>query len=346
MTINKKKIVTHRPTPEQQQNLKVRLLSTIGLLLILGVILLLAILSTEATTWNLNVNLKATYYTFSAIMVVITGMMTYELTRVFGIKEWWNLTLVIILTLGLFIFPFFQTNINFPIYRDWKIDNWFSWWQSLICLFVYFFLMMMIGSLSKAKSVTKGLELAAFCLMIVFGMKGFTNISLSMVGFGGDLAPKYGFLTIIWIWGTIILTDSFSYLGGMLWGKHKLAPVVSPKKTWEGAVIGCAMAFLLGSAFSLLTFYLIPDHQFGPFVVSFRSLIANGHNILPGVFMVLLTLVITIWAQCGDLLFSLLKRNAKVKDFSNLIPGHGGVLDRLDSFIFTFFLFFIITLFI
>ncbi|ATZ16498.1 phosphatidate cytidylyltransferase [Entomoplasma freundtii] len=347
MPPTKKKIVTNKLNLNQRNNLKIRLLSTLGLLLILAVILVLLILSTEAAEWKLNVNLTATNYAFCVIMVIITAAMTYELTRAFGIKEWWYLTIVILMTLGLFVFPFFQTNTAFPIYRDWKIANWFSWWQSLLCLLVYIILMMVVGAFAATKSVIKGLELAAFGLLVIFGMKGFSNISLAVVGSGSELAPKYGFMTIIWIWGTVILTDSFSYIGGMLWGKHKLAPVVSPKKTWEGAIIGCAMAFIIGTIVSVLTFYLVPDHQVGPFVVSFQSLMNNNHNpALPGIFLGLLTLVITIWAQCGDLLFSLVKRTAKIKDFSNLIPGHGGVLDRLDSFVFTFFLFFIITLFI
>ncbi len=91
-------------------------------------------------------------------------------------------------------------------------------------------------------------------------------------------------------------------------GKHKMNPRISPKKSWEGFVGGIVFGFVLS------------------FVVSF-SYVSNLNPVLN----TFLCLVCPITAELGDLCFSAIKRHFAVKDFSNLLPGHGGVLDRVDS---------------
>lgn len=105
-------------------------------------------------------------------------------------------------------------------------------------------------------------------------------------------------------------TDIFALLGGMLIGKHKLTPI-SPKKTVEGAIVGTLISTIIST-----TYYMT--------LVGDVSLIK----------LILIIIVLSIMGQIGDLFFSLIKRENDVKDFSNLIPGHGGVLDRIDSIIF------------
>ncbi len=109
-----------------------------------------------------------------------------------------------------------------------------------------------------------------------------------------------------------IITDIFAYVTGMLIGKHKLLPEISPNKTWEGLIGGTIF-----SVFACSLFYYT--------------------CINPEVSKILLLCVCTflsIVGQFGDLVFSAIKRYFGKKDFSNIIPGHGGVLDRLDSMIF------------
>ena len=119
-------------------------------------------------------------------------------------------------------------------------------------------------------------------------------------------------MIFIYLFMITILTDTFAHLGGTLVGKHKLAPKISPNKTWEGSIIGGIFGTLCSA-----TFYYI------------------GIN---SNFSVLLLLIVTLFLSClgqlGDLFFSAIKRNHDIKDFSNIMPGHGGVLDRLDSIIF------------
>ena len=109
----------------------------------------------------------------------------------------------------------------------------------------------------------------------------------------------------------VMSTDAAAYAGGRLLGRHQLAPSVSPNKTIEGAIAGWLGGF---GATIALDQILNLDVQIWP--------------------LVLLAIVLPILSQLGDLVESLFKRAMDVKDSSNLIPGHGGVLDRLDSLLF------------
>ncbi|WP_165169459.1 phosphatidate cytidylyltransferase [Metamycoplasma arthritidis] len=117
-----------------------------------------------------------------------------------------------------------------------------------------------------------------------------------------------------------MIVDTFGYFGGMLLGhklfKRKFCPKISPKKTWEGAIV----SYLFGAIFVFILMYLgklTNNHTFTIFNNYIQLIV--GIIFLPAI------------AIIGDLLFSLLKRRMKVKDFSNLIPGHGGLMDRFDS---------------
>ena len=105
--------------------------------------------------------------------------------------------------------------------------------------------------------------------------------------------------------------DTFAYIAGVLIGKHKLAPSISPKKSWEG-LIGGAIAAVIGGA--AIFHYLFETAWF------------------VGALIGLMTVVT---ATCGDLIESAIKRDLAIKDMSNLLPGHGGIMDRLDSALFT-----------
>ena len=116
----------------------------------------------------------------------------------------------------------------------------------------------------------------------------------------------------IYLFVITMITDTFAHMGGTLIGKHKLAPKISPNKTWEGSITGGFFGMLCASVF----YYIF---------------INSNVNILA---LLIVTLFLSTLGQLGDLFFSCVKRKYKVKDFSNIMPGHGGVLDRLDSIIF------------
>lgn len=112
------------------------------------------------------------------------------------------------------------------------------------------------------------------------------------------------------------VTDIFAYFTGMLLGRHKLIPAVSPKKTVEGAIGGVVFCTL-----SFVGFGLIYNNFW----------VADGEKTIPLVVMAIVGFLVSIVSQVGDLSLSLLKRKYGIKDFGKLFPGHGGVLDRFDS---------------
>ena len=123
----------------------------------------------------------------------------------------------------------------------------------------------------------------------------------------------------MYVWLIIVATyvcDTGAYFCGRFLGKHKLNERISPKKTWEGAIGGWIFGAALSFAFA---YFLIPD-------------MSMNHILLASV-------VMPITGQIGDLAFSAIKRCFKIKDFSDLLPGHGGVLDRVDSLVFNFICF-------
>jgi len=121
-----------------------------------------------------------------------------------------------------------------------------------------------------------------------------------------------------WVYLAMLTTfanDTGAFFIGRAMGKHRLAPAISPTKTWEGAIGGLISA-ILGAIVIAMVLNLI-----SPFAFKYWQIILLGF--LVGVF-----------AQLGDLVESLLKRNMGVKESGNLLPGHGGILDRFDSLIF------------
>lgn len=124
-----------------------------------------------------------------------------------------------------------------------------------------------------------------------------------------------------------VFSDTFAYLVGSTLGERKLCPSISPKKTVAGAIGG-----LLGSVLCAVTFFLLFDlYAVIPVgYVSFSDSVA-----VRAVVFVVLGIVGGVLAEIGDLAASRIKRTINIKDFGNIFPGHGGVLDRLDSIMFT-----------
>ncbi len=117
---------------------------------------------------------------------------------------------------------------------------------------------------------------------------------------------------IIAVLATIWICDSAAFFGGTKFGKHKLFPRVSPNKSWEGAIFGFVFAVIAMTAAKLIILSFLSWLT----VISFGAIIGTV-------------------GQIGDLIESLFKRDAGVKDSSNLIPGHGGIFDRFDSLLYT-----------
>lgn len=169
----------------------------------------------------------------------------------------------------------------------------------------------------------------AICIPIIMYKKNYnikdafsllSNVLFLGIGFNLLISVyNYGVKYFIMLILITILTDTFALFGGKLVGKHKFTSI-SPNKTIEGCIIGTII-----STFVATMYYI--------------NIIGNTTNIFK---IVSLIALLSIIGQCGDLFFSAIKRENNKKDFSNLIPGHGGILDRLDSIIFVMFAFIII----
>lgn len=138
------------------------------------------------------------------------------------------------------------------------------------------------------------------------------NMDSFLYSFNFAESSTWGFFLLI-IFISIWSCDSFAYFIGKAYGKNKLMPKISPKKSKEGALAGLIGAIL---TFTLLGYFLLPD--------------------LPILISIITAIIIGIVGQIGDLAESMIKRDVGVKDSSSLLPGHGGLLDRFDSALFVF----------
>ena len=123
-------------------------------------------------------------------------------------------------------------------------------------------------------------------------------------------------MAILWVFVANYACDTGAYFIGIRYGKRKLNERLSPKKTIEGSIGGWVVGFMSSFLFGLI--FLQAFYTFN--------------------FLIVGSLLIPLTAQVGDLFFSSIKRHYQVKDFGGIFPGHGGVLDRIDSLIFSLFL--------
>lgn len=162
----------------------------------------------------------------------------------------------------------------------------------------------------------------------------------------------HSWTAIFIIWIPVIFNDTFAYLGGRAFGKHKLAEKISPRKTWEGVIFGVVSAIII--ILVLGGFYLLDKSEetnyLGTTIINnnIQGNILGATNISGTAYeyiwvffisLFFLGIVIGFLAVSGDLLFSLFKRINEVKDYGKLLVGHGGVLDRIDSLIFVIIFF-------
>lgn len=185
--------------------------------------------------------------------------------------------------------------------------------SALVGIFIYFILIFAVAISSKYTVTMEKMGGAFFFAMLIpYFLSSFVRIrNLEGKIDSWDIGLFYILLPLV----VAFCSDTFALFAGMLFGKHKLAPELSPKKTVEGAIGGFVGAIVCGILYGVVI------HFWFGIEVNYVLLALYGALGSP-------------IAQMGDLSFSYIKRQYGIKDFGNIFPGHGGVLDRFDSVIF------------
>lgn len=257
-------------------------------------------------------------YAFMGINTLLLLVGMYEILKLRQALKWslWFKGLVFLMALILLWMPLGDETFGPYIHNS----EWFRFWISLI-IWIFFIGLFVILRFTIKNFTTNDLIFILFwTFYLVFLFKGVNYLMLQKQG-----VMTLGWPTISYVWIIVISSDIGAYFGGSLWGKKPLAPKISPKKTWEGAITGFVMAIVLSIVFVALV------HELGR--INPLPIYEGNPGKLPVYIAYIgLSAILAFISQVGDLLFSYLKRNHNVKDFSNIFPGHGGLLDRLDGF--------------
>lgn len=233
--------------------------------------------------------LLSNQYVFDIAVVFIASMAIYEVVSALGLKEY-KIMSAIALVMPIALLLVFYTGGKYI--------------TATVYLFIAAFLLTMLFQHGRytfdiaAKFIAVSLMISLMFIHVIF-IRHLENGVLNV------------FIVLIGSW----ITDSCAYFAGYAFGKHKLAPSISPKKTIEGSVGG-----ILGVSVIL---------------TAYAHVAANIFNITANISSaIIIGLICGVISQLGDLCASVIKRENNVKDFGNIMPGHGGVMDRFDSFLF------------
>ena len=230
-------------------------------------------------------------YAFGIVQVLFLGICLLEYQNMFANsgKSTGKLSFVIWGVLSYFIVLFYL---------------WDIWGMKYLLLIILIIFKIIIGELYKNDKnpiVNIGITMLGLVYIVLpFSLLSFFYYPELNFGFPSPIL-LIGFFIVIWG------NDTFAYLSGMAFGKHKLFERISPKKTWEGTIGGALFGVIVGIVFSL-------------FYKDLNALEWIGY-----------ALTIIIFGTFGDLFESLMKRTLGLKDSGNIMPGHGGILDRFDS---------------
>lgn len=236
------------------------------------------------------------FITYPIALSLLSVIAIYEVTRVLKIEKEFALGI-----------PAYLVAAAFPFSAFFITDNSTVYLLALAAImFTYLIYVMGVAVFKRGK-------LAFPLISELFMMVTYVVVSFSSMSVVRYIDRSVGLYVLIIVFVVAWVTDSGAYIVGSLFGKHKLIPEVSPKKTVEGAIGGIVMAFC-----AMLVYGLIIDLFIEGITVNYLSL---------GIMAPILSVV----SQLGDLFASLLKREHNIKDYGNLFPGHGGVMDRFDS---------------
>ena len=243
-------------------------------------------------------------YLFPLLIAAIAFVSVFELLRCVGLEKNYFLSI-----------PLYLAALAFPILARVLRESREAFIQAgvlaILALAVYFFCVLVFSYGRDPESTPEKEQIHTGRIALVFMTSVYIIGAYSAVILLRDIPKNGKFLYLIpFVFGWV--TDTFAYFTGRLFGKHKLIPAVSPKKTVEGAIGGAVCCALVAMLYGLLAgvwFDASPNY----------------------LVLALSGLVIAVVSQIGDLAMSAIKRQYGIKDYGKLLPGHGGLLDRFDS---------------
>lgn len=272
-------------------------------------------------------------WAFFAIVSILMSLATFEIIRAPG--KSFPIAVYVLTYLLVYVTCYFGF-IYVPLFSDEAVTlaNAFCAPQVMLsaaCSFIALFIYFVISIFTARVSLDDIFYLFTMSLLLAMGMQAaiyLRNLPIYLFEHanpGIEIDAGYRYFSsstlIIYILLGIFMNDSGAYFIGILFGKHPMNPTISPKKTWEGFAGGLFFSIAISMSFALAMAYF--DQPVLPFLD-----LSHWYIIL------IISVLNALLAVIGDLFFSLVKRHFNLKDFSNLLPGHGGFVDRLDSVIF------------
>lgn len=340
---------------DSKKSMKQRVVSSIIMATFFVILFLFAILSDNVNSWaplkNNLIGKQITAFLLLFMFLPIIFIISKEINDILFKKKIVVLLCIFFFMIGLIYTPtfiYFLSNyklINLKSIIDTNqpllglnITNIFA-----IAISIFVFILLMINLIIL--KVNNQLTFKNYLILtLLIGLSSGFFLGVFFFNF------KYGWMTLLFLFLISIMMDSFAYFGGILFGKKKMAPIISPKKTWEGFAIGLFSTILLSLIIAVI--YAFADSQGNSLtnIIGSQYQFVHSNNISRTMYQwwlpfITIVIVLSIISVFGDLTFSIFKRQYKIKDYGNLIPGHGGILDRIDSHAFLISSFMIISMF-
>lgn len=246
---------------------------------------------------------------FFLAVLLIASLALYEFNSMVKLKDIKPLFLINLITLiSVLVFTFYVSMLDFSSIRYYIVTQSVSIFLSY---FIFYFIALFIFTLFY-RSQNPVLSFSVTIGTLFYVLLPFISLMMLRLYNFGEIHHQNSWRLLLTYFFSIWICDTLAYFIGKKWGNHKIAPTVSPKKSWEGAIAG-----LIGAILSFVMFSYIFD-----LIIGFANSIYLGA-------------IIGVFGQIGDFVESSFKRDVQQKDSSKLLGHHGGILDRFDSIIFT-----------